>query len=150
MFNHLDKAADFNGWHRLTIEYNEHSVPLFRKFYSLSGNLIGTEKYNYITNQWEYMHDWRQYWRSAPRLPMMIDYGVEMLSITLINNGCDIVLRFTGVSRNTMNNSEMEAFKDYVRNYARTEKRNSQMPTNTQLTIIGVDNARHELFRATY
>lgn len=150
MHNHLDKTAEYDEWHRYTIDYDEQGIAVYQKYYSLKNNLIGTYKYNKQTQEWDFIADWRQYWRNTMSVcPMEIDYGVELSSIALINNGCNLTIRFTGVSKYTMDDSEKNACKEYA-NFLKEEKRNSQMPAGTQLNVIGVDKEKRELFRVTY
>lgn len=153
MYNHLDKAANYyDGWHRYTMEYDEQGNPLYQKYYDANNKLLGTKKWNEKTGEWEHIYDWRQYWiNSIPNCPFPIDnYGTEVSSISLTGNSCNITIRFTGMSKYSMENSEIEACKDLGKQLAQAEKRNSQMPSSTQLTVIGVDMAKREMFRVTY
>jgi serine/threonine-protein kinase len=151
MFNYLDKKADFNGCHKFTLSYDEEGNLQYQKYYSTSDNLLQTNKFNSKTGKWTQVVDWRQYWRSSiPNCPFPVDYGINVISIVLTGNGCNITLHYTGVSKHQLDASELEANKNVGRQVAQTEKRNSQMPSNTQLTVIGIDNVKREFYRVTY
>jgi len=172
MYNYLDKAADFFRewyiygheahdvsetylryvrWHRSTIDYDEQGNLLFQKFYLSNNILVATYKYNKQTYKWDFITDWRQYWKKLiPNCPYPINYGVEGLSISLTGNGCDIVIRFTGISKHSMDDSEITTCENFGKQFAQYSKKESQMPSDAQLTVIGIDKDKKEIFRVTY
>ncbi|MDR1348831.1 MAG: serine/threonine protein kinase [Prevotellaceae bacterium] len=133
---------------RCTTEYDKKGVSI-RKCYDANNNLQGTEKYARTTDNTESDY-WRQYWKnSAPNCPFDVDYGIRCISISQSSNGATLQFQFTGVSKYQQTADELDACKDFARQIAKQEKKNSQMPSSASLTIIGVDKDKIEIFRVT-
>ena len=161
-FNYLDKAVDaYNMVHKRIYTYDEQGNPVYRRWYKANGSQIGTQKYNKQTGQWEVVNtpspspvpdsNWRQFFQTmSDKCPHQASDELEISSITINSNGCDIVLRYKEISKYNISDTELEEYKDKAKEIAKSLKQESGMQGNTRVTIICVDKAKRELFRITY
>ncbi|MDR3267449.1 MAG: protein kinase [Tannerella sp.] len=156
-FNDLDKAADFNGYHKSTVSYDEAGNYQYRKYYAASDKLLQTQKYNPQTNDWDVVgsqpdppakQDWITFWRQI-KCPYVISDEIEGLSIAVGRNSCNITIRYLEISKYDISDTNVQKQKEWAQELAKLYKKESGMPGNTTLTIIGVDKAKRELYRIT-
>jgi hypothetical protein len=161
MFNYLDKATDYNNWHKIVQSFDEQGNPQYRKYYKANGSLLGTMKYNTRTKEWEVDtytpvvvpssdKSWQEYWKTnAPNYPATISDEIEISSVSIQSTGCMLTIRFLQISKYDISDSELAKLKSEISELAKL-KSEAGMPNNTTLTCICVDKAKRELFRLTY
>jgi hypothetical protein len=167
-FNYLDKAGNFlfNAVHRVTFSYDTQGNELYRKYYNVNNTLLLTEKKDKQTEKWIVVSNstptpskyspsspsnWQENWQTvAGSCPYTIDSETEIASVTLTSNGCLLTVRFIETSKYSITDDDLETQKNGARKLAQYLKKQSGMPSNVTLTLIGVDKAKRELFRITH
>ena len=166
-FNNLDKPIDnSNVAHKLVISYDDRGNYQYLKRYKANGKLEATLKWNIQRETWELVEnntrvlstnnsrsssDWRETWKAmAAECPAQVNDQVEILSVSLLSNGCMITIRFIEISKYDISNSDLDKKKSEARSLAQYLKKESNMPSGTTLTFVCLDKAKRELFRLTY
>ncbi|MDR1459807.1 MAG: hypothetical protein LBI60_06305, partial [Bacteroidales bacterium] len=170
-FNHLDQAVNMKNSqqieiaHKFVYSYDEQGNYLYLKRYKVNGSLDATMKWNKQAEDWEFVtvadstptpvssSIWRTSFQElAKKCPYSLsnEEGVEMMSITVTSNSCTVTKRYLEISKYSISNSDLEQKRSKERAWVQDLKKAANMPSNTTLTLIGIDKAERELFRINY
>jgi serine/threonine-protein kinase len=151
LYDYLDRAVNGDGgWHRYVRSYQE-SGAMYDIHYTANNTIVEEWSYNPETDEWTRTDGWRQFWQNTMRsLPFNLYNGVQVISITLSGSTCTETMRFLGVSKYDLSGADMKTYEKWGKDQATLWKERSKMPRNATLIIIGVDNDRREIFRASF
>ncbi|MDR1169629.1 MAG: serine/threonine protein kinase [Prevotellaceae bacterium] len=155
-FNYLGNPVNYlSGFYcKVTWTYDEQGNYLYVKFYNTGKTLLLTRKWN--GKEWVNVtspvpapaNGWRQYMQNvAANCPFDLDSGILCTSVSLSSGGCTIQLQFTGVSKYRQTADELEACRDFARQFAESAKEAAKMPSSVRLTVVGIDKSKIEFFR---
>ncbi|MDR1455644.1 MAG: protein kinase [Tannerella sp.] len=158
VYDHSGQAVDSRaGFHKVIHTYDEQGNPQYRKYYTAANRLLATTVYDRQSDEWKSPsvnaapESWREYWKKGMAECPYADpeNGIEVSSVALTADGCEITVRFPEVSRYDISEADLEIWKTTAGKFARQQKQASGMPAKTRLTIIALDRAKRELFRIT-
>jgi hypothetical protein len=150
MYDYLDRPVNDGGYHRYVRSYDDSSGFWYDKNYTVNGNVTSEWKRDPNTEKWTRTDGWRVYFEnSIESLPITLNNYTRVTAITLSGYTCTVRVRMN-FSKYELSNTDMLALETEGKNNAEYWRKDSKMPGNATVVVVGLDNAGRELYRVSY
>jgi hypothetical protein len=150
-YDYLDRPFNNSlaGGHRRVNSYGELGI-IYRTYYAVNNTVTAEWKYDPRTDQWTRSDGWRRdFANTMRRLPLTLDDYTTVTAITISGNTCAWTLCID-FSKYELSGEDMLTLENEGRELAEFLWEDYKMPGNATLVVIGLDNARRELYRVSY
>jgi hypothetical protein len=149
-YDYLDRPFNYNRqWHRYVLSYEESGV-IYEKYYTVNNVITAEWKYDPRTDEWTRTDTWRVYFENLMRrLPITLNNYTRVAAITLSGNSCTVTFGIN-FSKYDLSNENLLRLENEGKGTAEYMRKESEMPGNAAMTVVGVDNAGRELYRVSY
>jgi serine/threonine-protein kinase len=158
-FDNQDRPCNNdNGQQKIIFSAYEGNTAQVAKIQNAKGETIGN--YRYINGKWtstdqnnsqKAISDWHSILHAEQKkCPQELKGGKIISSIQLFNNSCTITIKYVEISLYNLEESELTEKKNDIDKMVQEFKAAAEMPRDTKLTLIMVDKANREVYKATY